>query len=72
MSRNYNEYPSLRWVAGLIAREVIEQGSSSYWCGSIEDVDGFDALLSPFNIFYVDDMIGEWKYRAPTSGQSKC
>lgn len=50
--------------AGIIAAEVVANGSSSGWVAS--DNNHFSQLkgyLSNFNIAYVDDFAGEWRYK---------
>ena len=47
-------------VAGIIAGEVIEYGKSDGWQGSLEELSQIEKILSNFNIFYVNDFVGEW------------
>lgn len=53
--------------AGIIASEVVEKGSSAGWVAS--DNAHFTQLkgyLTNFNIAYVDDFAGEWRYKKST------
>ena len=70
MTRNYNEYSSLSLAAAQIAKEVVERNSSKNWCGSLEDLGEIKSILKPFNIAYVDDLVGEWK-RVNAHGETK-
>lgn len=60
--RKYDK--DVKKVASIIAAEVVEQGSSSGWVAS--DPNVFVQLknyLVNFNIAYVDDFAGEWRYK---------
>lgn len=62
MNRKYEK--DVKKAAAIIASEVIEHGSSSGWVSS--DFNLFTQLknyLSNFNIAYVDDFNGEWRYK---------
>jgi hypothetical protein len=51
-------------AAGIISAEVVTNGSSSGWIAS--DNTHFNQLknyLANFNIAYVDDFAGEWRYK---------
>ncbi len=58
--RKYREIGSSKMVAGIIAGEVIEYGKSDGWQGSLEELSQIEKILSNFNIFYVNDFVGEW------------
>ena len=48
--------------AKRIIVEVIDKGFSDGWLSNKADyVDELSILLEPFNVYYVDDMFGEWK-----------
>jgi hypothetical protein len=41
--------------------KVIQSGKSDGWQGSSEEeLSQIENILSKFNIFYVDDFVGEW------------
>ena len=58
-----SEVGSSEMVAGIIAGEVIESGKSDGWQGSLEELSQVEKILSNFNIFYVNDFVGEWGHR---------
>lgn len=62
MIRKYEE--DIKKAAGIIAHEVIENGSSTGWMASnnihFSQLKGY---LASFNIAYVDDFAGEWRYK---------
>jgi hypothetical protein len=60
MSRRYMVTNNLRMTAGLIAQEVVHEGKSDGWSGTIEERDQVASILKPFGIQYVDDMTGTW------------
>jgi hypothetical protein len=61
--RKYRESGSSKVVAGIIASEVIESGKSIGWQGSLEEFSQVEKILSDFNIFYVNDFVGEWGHK---------
>jgi hypothetical protein len=61
--RKYREMGSSKMVAGIIAGEVIESGKSDGWQGSLEELSEVEKILSAFNIFSVNDFVGEWGHR---------
>ena len=64
LTTKYHEVGSSKMVSGIIAKEVIESGKSDGWQGSSEEeLSQIKDILSKFNIFYVDDLFGEWAYR---------
>jgi hypothetical protein len=50
-------------VAVIIAGEIIESEKSDGWQGSLEELSQFEKILCNFNIFYVNDFVGEWGQR---------
>ncbi len=58
--RKHHELGSSKMVAGIIADEDIESGKSDGWQGSSEELSQVEKILSNFNIFTVDDFVGEW------------
>jgi hypothetical protein len=65
MIRKYDT--DVKKAAGIIAAEVVEKGNSIGWVAS--DHNHFNQLknyLSNFNIAYVDDFAGEWRYKKST------
>lgn len=61
----FRDYSSedLTWSAATIASEVVQYGTSTGWCGSVEDRESIASHLRPHGIVYVDDMRGEWAAR---------
>lgn len=59
-TRKYNDH-GIKASAALIASEIILNGSSQGWAGSLEDKEAVEKALAPFGIRYTDDMVGEWK-----------
>jgi hypothetical protein len=62
MIRKYDT--DVKKAAGIIAAEVVEKGNSIGWVSS--DHNQFNQLknyLANFNIAYVDDFAGEWRYK---------
>jgi hypothetical protein len=62
MTRKYDT--DVKKAASVIAAEVVEVGTSSGWVAS--DFKAFNQLkgyLANFNIAYVDDFAGEWRYK---------
>lgn len=62
MIKRYDK--DLKKAASIIAAEVVHQGRSLGWTGS--DSNYFNQLrayLANFNIAYVDDFSGEWRYK---------
>ncbi|OGW26378.1 MAG: hypothetical protein A2X59_05245 [Nitrospirae bacterium GWC2_42_7] len=50
-------------VAGIITSKVVKSGKSNGWQGSLEELSQIKDILSEFNIYYVDDFVGEWAHR---------
>ena len=63
VTRKYRDFGSLKMVAGIIASEVVVSGKSDGWQGSLEELSQVEKILSNFNIFYMDDFVGEWGHR---------
>ena len=63
VTRKYREIGSSKVVARIIAGEVIESGKSDGWQGSLEELSQVEKILSKFNIFYVNDFVGEGGHR---------
>ena len=62
MIKKYDE--DVKKAAGIIAAEVIEKGNSTGWVAL--DHNHFNQLktyLANFNIAYVNDFTGEWRYK---------
>ncbi len=62
MIRKYDS--DVKKAAAKIASEVVETGNSIGWVAS--DNNQFNQLkvyLANFNIAYVDDFAGEWRYK---------
>lgn len=53
--------------AALIASEVVRDGKSEGWSGRTEQMEAVAAKLAPFNIVYVDDMVGGWALKGGAS-----
>jgi hypothetical protein len=62
-ARKYSE--PLRACAAEIAEEVVFTGRSTGWSGTLEQCEEVQDILRPFNIAYVDDMLGEYAARPP-------
>ncbi len=69
VTRKYRDLGSSKMVAGIIASEVIESGKSDGWQGSSEDHSHVEKILSNFNIFYMDDFVGEWRHEKKKEGR---
>jgi hypothetical protein len=61
--RKYREIGSSKMVAGIIASEIIKFGKSDGWQGSLEELSQIEEILLNFNIFYVNDFVGERGHR---------
>ena len=70
VARIYREVGSSMVVAGIIVSEVIQSGKSDGWQGSLDELSQIKNILSKFNIFYVDDFVGEWAHRQRREGNS--
>lgn len=52
-----------REAAVQIVEDVLGDGFSTGWSGSLEELETMKKILEPLNITYVDDMRGEWKLK---------
>ena len=63
VTRKYRDFGSSKMVAAIIASEVIASGKSDGWQGSLGELSQVEKILPNFNIFYMDDYVGEWGHR---------
>lgn len=59
MARKYAS-SSAAHNAATILSEIALAGKSTGWAGSHEDLEALKVRLRPFNVRYVDDILGEW------------
>lgn len=62
MTLKYREI-GLNRSAQIIAGEIILQGKSSGWVGTIKEREEVAKYLAPLNIVYSDDFTGTWKLK---------
>jgi Holliday junction resolvasome RuvABC ATP-dependent DNA helicase subunit len=60
-TRKYVDY-TMKKAAAIIAGEVIEKNISTGWGGNFNDLEKLKNELRKYNIFYIDDIHGEWAY----------
>ena len=53
---------SVKYCAERILIEILHEGFSQGWSGSIEEKEKIEKCLNKFNVHYVDDMFGRWEY----------
>lgn len=62
MARKYRSYGLKESVKTIIC-ECIDNGSSTGWSGSEEELEKVKEFCGRYNVYYVDDMFGEWAHR---------
>jgi len=62
--RRYRD-TSPKAAAAEILSDIVQDGSSSGWAGSHEELDAMRAILRGFNVAYTDDMSGTWERVTP-------
>jgi len=58
--KKYSDYVS---PGAAIIQEVYLSGESGGWAGSVGELETLKVKLAAFNVHYVDDMRGIWKWR---------
>lgn len=58
----YHDYSSNDCMIKIM-HDIVNNGKSSGWYGSKEEVQDLGKKLESFNIFYVDDFHGTWKQK---------
>lgn len=60
--KSYNAR-SVNQNAAMIAGEILMEGKSKGWTGTVEDKNAIESLLSRMNITYADDTSGTWQLK---------
>lgn len=45
----------------IILSEIVNHKVSGGWAGKLESLDSLKVSLAKFNVYYTDDMFGEWR-----------
>ena len=58
--KKYEHY-GLNEAMSIILSEIVKNKVSGGWAGTLESLDSLKFSLAKFNVYYADDMFGEWR-----------